>query len=162
MGLKQVNGPQMPMLMPMVHLPVQDPSRQLHPIFPSSLPLKRGPSSLSSLHQCPPPTYFPHSHLSLLQGKNYPTMSNHPPSLPHSLAAIQTPRRHLLWLRELRGIRHIARGSGAQEDREGPKESWQTCRATPGVHTCFHLGISTRRSSVPGGSSGAAARAQVP
>ena len=63
-------------------------SRQLHPIFPFLPAFKKGPSSLSSLHQCHPPTYLPSSHLSPLQGKNYPhyvkppTKPSTPPWLP--------------------------------------------------------------------------------
>lgn len=137
MGLK------CPVPTPMVHLPVQDPPD-------SSTPLKR------AHHPSP-------GSINALQGKNYPhyvkppTKPSTPPWLPskHPGDTLYGPG-----IRHIRGIPDTWPGAqGHREGREGPKVTQQTCRATPGVHTCFHLGISTRRSSVPGG---AAARGRQP
>lgn len=88
----------MPMLMLTVHLPVQDAPGSSIPSSPSYLHLKRAhlpsPASINALlplispprKKLPPPCQTIHQ------------------ALHTSLAAIQTPRRHSLRLRELRGI----------------------------------------------------------
>lgn len=134
-------------------------SRQLHPIFPFLPAFKKGPSPLSSLHQCPPPTYLPSKE------KTTPTMSNHPPSPPH-LPGCHPNTQETLFMAQgaQRHPRHIARGSGAQRGQGGPKGHTANLQSNAwGAHMLppwhFHQEkLSSRRRC----GKGAAARAQVP